>query len=325
MGQLIKVQDYVSRYEQDIFRYPTQFVRLKKQQWSHIHNAFEAGELNQGKYDDEENDWYGEQTNMLGKVKNIFKRNKGSNQAEQPAESNDAEKPPFQMNIPYVPDTIDELKISFLNQLFLFQMKWATSTIREKSYVDKSLYLDEKLKFLLMRFPDTFLVLYKPIFLLQKAPIETESIICTPTETWVVTFLEHEEQAVYIGSREKFWLRKHHARPDKKVLNPTIGLQRTEAIVKKLYSLYDVDLPIKKAIISREGFVDFPSVPYDVHILDKKGFPEWFESMRKMSAPLKHQQLKGGEALLDYSQTTSTMRMEWNEEIDHSMDREEEL
>ena len=30
MGQLIKLQDYVSRYEQNIFHYPSRFVLLKK-------------------------------------------------------------------------------------------------------------------------------------------------------------------------------------------------------------------------------------------------------------------------------------------------------
>ena len=33
MAQLVKLQDYVSRYQVDLKRYPTQFVRLKKQQW----------------------------------------------------------------------------------------------------------------------------------------------------------------------------------------------------------------------------------------------------------------------------------------------------
>ena len=33
MGQLIKLQNYTSRYEQNIFHYPSRFVMLKKQQW----------------------------------------------------------------------------------------------------------------------------------------------------------------------------------------------------------------------------------------------------------------------------------------------------
>lgn len=45
MAQLIKMQDYISRYEQDIYRYPTQFARLKKQQWDKLKAAYNAGEL----------------------------------------------------------------------------------------------------------------------------------------------------------------------------------------------------------------------------------------------------------------------------------------
>ncbi|KHF29248.1 hypothetical protein LR68_02036 [Anoxybacillus sp. BCO1] len=30
MGQLIKLQDYISRYELDIYHYPSEFIRLKK-------------------------------------------------------------------------------------------------------------------------------------------------------------------------------------------------------------------------------------------------------------------------------------------------------
>ena len=43
MAQLIKLQDYVSRYESDLSRYPSQFVRIKKQQWEKLKSAWEAG------------------------------------------------------------------------------------------------------------------------------------------------------------------------------------------------------------------------------------------------------------------------------------------
>ena len=33
MGQLIKLQDYISRYELDIYKYPARFIRLKRKQW----------------------------------------------------------------------------------------------------------------------------------------------------------------------------------------------------------------------------------------------------------------------------------------------------
>jgi hypothetical protein len=41
MGQLIKLQDYISRYETDIFTYPSRFVRLKKQQWERTKTNWE--------------------------------------------------------------------------------------------------------------------------------------------------------------------------------------------------------------------------------------------------------------------------------------------
>lgn len=46
-------------------------------------------------------------------------------------------------------------------------------------------------------------------------------------------------------------------------------------------------------ILSRNGYVDYPEAPYDITILDKRTFPEWFERMRAISSPLKAQQLKG--------------------------------
>jgi len=44
MAQLVKIQDYISRYQIDLARYPTQFVRLKKGQWERIKRQWELGE-----------------------------------------------------------------------------------------------------------------------------------------------------------------------------------------------------------------------------------------------------------------------------------------
>ena len=45
MAQLLKLQDYVSRYESDLSRYPSQYVRLKKQQWEKLKVTWELGEI----------------------------------------------------------------------------------------------------------------------------------------------------------------------------------------------------------------------------------------------------------------------------------------
>lgn len=36
MGQLIKLQDHISRYETDIFHYPGQFIRLKNDRYKRL-------------------------------------------------------------------------------------------------------------------------------------------------------------------------------------------------------------------------------------------------------------------------------------------------
>ena len=44
MAQLVKLQDYISRYETALTRYPTQFVRLKQNQWERVKTQWLLGE-----------------------------------------------------------------------------------------------------------------------------------------------------------------------------------------------------------------------------------------------------------------------------------------
>lgn len=321
MAQLIKLQDYISRYEQDIYRYPTQYARLKKQQWNNLQEAYYKGTLDQLFQPEENQTIYREEEpeqhskGMLDKMKGLFSRPKKEERQPEIQET-----PPrrdlnvFSLRVPQNPANLDELKQNFLNQLLRFQMKWSSSTVHERSFVDQSFYLDERLRFFLQRFPDTFLVLYKPIFRLKNAPIEVDVIVLTPLEAWCITFLEAEEDSAFVGSSDRFWMRRHHRYPDKKVLNPLLSLNRMGSIVKQLFELYDVNLPVKKVILTRNGYVDYPELPFDVEVLDKRTFPDWFEKMRTVSSPIKAQQLKGAQALLDYCQTTSSRRPEWESE-----------
>ncbi|WP_163101180.1 NERD domain-containing protein [Peribacillus alkalitolerans] len=326
MGQLIKMQDYISRYEQNIFHYPTQYVRLKKQQWSKLHQAYLDGTIQETfrlQNEVTKNEWLieDEKVGVFGKLKKMFSRTEDEEKIEEidiekkDGDENDLVDSEWNMVIPSSPKNLEELKVSFLNQLLRFQMKWASSTIRERSYVDGRYIWDEKLKFFLQRFPDNFLLLYHPVFLIKNAPVEAEVILMSPTDAWCISFLEEEDDAVFHGlSNDKFWTKKHHLYQDKKLLSPLLSLNRMEKIVSKIFSLYDVSFPVKKVVLSRNGYIDFPDAPYDLQILDKRGFPEWFEKMRNHSSPLKHQQLKGAEALLEYCQTTSVLRLEWEEE-----------
>jgi hypothetical protein len=317
MGQLIKLQDYVSRYEQNIFLYPSRFVRLKRQQWERLKDIWENGD---GNNENNQHDFSflleDEKQPIIDKIKGIFrKKPKEHDKDHEPMgvdrdNQQEDEGLKFTVSLPFRPASIDELKQQFLDQLFRFQLKWASSTLTEKSIVDHKYFFDEKLKFFLQRFPDTFLVLYHPVFQLKEAAVELETIMLTPTDVWCMTFLEEENHAVFIGSKNRFWV-KRYENTEKKMLNPLLALNRTEKIIQKLFHLHDIDLPVHKAVLSRNGYIDYPEAPYDVRLVEKRNFDEWFTMMRKLRSPLKHNQLKAAKILLEYSQTTSMRRMEW--------------
>ncbi|MFS0636700.1 NERD domain-containing protein [Mesobacillus foraminis] len=312
MAQLIKLHDYVSRYQQDIFVYPSRYVRLKQKQWQGLKMAWE-NEPPSGN----ENVLSGmnqagqKKQDFLQKMKKVFiKRKELEQEMEDPGKKESEDEELEVSEIPSNIQTEKELKQYYLDCLLPFQLKWASSTLMERSFPDQSFFRDGNLRYFLQRFPDTFLVMYKPVFLLRNAPVEGESILITPTAAWCITFLEDETDAVYIGSKEHFWNKKTGDQ-EVKLLNPLLALDRTEKIVQHLFNDFDIDMPVFKAILSRNGYIDYSFPPYGIQFIDKRNYPEWFQSMRGLSSPLKHVQLKGAQALLAHCLTTSVRRAEW--------------
>lgn len=308
MAQLIKLQDYISRYESDISRYPTQFVRLKKQQWEKLVKAWEENRLT-NHYEMEISDDV-KKASFIDKVKVWFKK---EDEMIVVNDLFDRETEEDEIDTTSLLDahTKDELKKRYLNQLIQFQIKWASSTLLEKSFVNQRYYDDERLKHFLQRFPDNVLMMYEPVFLIKKAPIDFEVLLITPTEVWCLAFIEHQEDAAYIGNQEHFWTKMVDAQ-ESKVLNPTISASRMEKIVQQILHLAKVEFPIKKAIISRNGYIDYPDAPTDIILLTKRTYDEWFEKLRNNRSPLKMLQVKAANALLDYCHTSSFRRPEWS-------------
>ena len=309
MAQLIKLQDYVSRYETDLYRYPSQFVRLKKQQWEKMKQHWENGDLPPAPppsvKEEEEKD------SVKEKLFSLFKKKEA--QEEEPVPQPSDEEMLFEMEGNQDIHSEEELKVSFLNLLFDFQLKWASSTIMEKSYVDNSYRYDERLRYLLQRFPDNIFVMYNPVLKIKNAPVELETILITPTGIWCLTFLEFEEGTAYIGSGERFWVKKW-GDMESKVLNPLIGLKRMERIIHQIIRYAGVELPIYQAVISRNGYIDYPQSPAGIQLLDKRIHNEWFQQQRSSSSPIKSVQLKVAQAIMEYCQITSFKRLQWEEE-----------
>ena len=322
MAQLIKLQDYISRYQVDLTRYPTQFIRLKKGQWERVKKEWEqGGDIPAWEHIEEEE----QPTTKFAVLKKLFpKRYKKEENEVEDIESiettnelmgdtyipDDEALLHFEANILYKPKTLPELKKMYIDQFFHFQMKWASSTLREKSYVDPKFLRDTLLRAMLQTLPDNYLILYYPIVKIKKAPVELDIIIMMPTECLCISVVEQEDQAVFVGNGDRFWTKKVGTE-DKKVLNPMIQLDRTETILKQIFAINNVEMPIKKVLLTRNGYIDYPGSMYNVQFVDKRKFPEWMESIRKSFSPMKHMQIRAAQAILNYVQTTSFNRDIW--------------
>ncbi|KSU88097.1 NERD domain-containing protein [Priestia flexa] len=306
MAQLIKIQDYLSRYERDLYHYSSQFTRVKQHNWEKAKDYFYNGEEEVQLDDIDESPT--SEPSLFRKVKSFFKKDEVAEtdkeymevEIEKEAEENfDAENLTAFVT---EPKSLQDLKVLFLENVFQMQMRWATSTLFELSNADKRYFYDEKLQYFLKSFPDTFLLMYKPVFLVKKAPVEAEVILITPTETICIAMVEGKNGSVFQYSKENFWT-ELIGKDKKKVLNPVLGLNRTEQLVKSLYQSHNIDRPIRKILLSRNGFFDSPTEPYQIDFIDKRNYEEWFYNLRRLSAPLKFNQLQAAEALLKHSQS----------------------
>ncbi|SOC36631.1 NERD domain-containing protein [Ureibacillus acetophenoni] len=325
MAQLVKLQDYISRYQIDMNRYPAQFVRMKKSGWERIKSEWESGELVQ-KWE-HMNDSVSEEVEMkkqrFSLIKKLFKRNQQNGEAVEQVDEiqtegtlgeeslpDDETTLLFEPNIVYNPQSIDELKKIFIDQFFHFQIKWASSTLREKSFVNSKFIGDSFLRTVLQTLPDNYLVLYYPIVKLKKAPIELDVVILTPLECLCITIVERENYAVYTGSseREHFWVKKV-GESDTKILNPIIQLNRMETIVSQLFTQNNVTMPIRKILLSRNGYFDYPGTIYNLQFIDKRNYENWIDELKHLASPMKHMQIQAAKTLLSNVETTSYNRM----------------
>ncbi|RWZ59730.1 NERD domain-containing protein [Halobacillus fulvus] len=294
MAQLIKLQDYISRYESDIYQYPSQFIRLKKENWKKMKHLYDQRVLDETATEEEE-----EKVVPGPFWKRVFRKESTAFELnEEPA------------RVSNLPVNEEELKQYFLNGLFPFQLKWASGTLREKSFINPSYQEDSFLKYLLQRFPDTFFVMYQSIVEMKKAHMEILPIMIGPHGIDIIYYFE-EGGRVFTPSSEKAW---HVDGEEKKIVSPIIALNRSETFVKSVFRAYFIDLPIRKVILAPESSIKNSYPPYQTEYIDKDQYPDWFKSKRNTSAPLKHQQLKAADTLLKHCVTTSFKRPEWEEE-----------
>lgn len=323
MAQLIKLQDYISRYEVDPKRYPTQYIRLKQAKWKRMKEEWEEGPKSELDWEDVEDFELEEKKTSIFQKINPFKRRKKEldydelfEEATTPDMKKDVQQEEdfgiqFDPHLLYHPKTVQELHRMYLNQLFSFQLNWASTTMREKSNMEPKYQRDRFLKDLLQQLPDTFFVFYEPILLVKKAPVELGIVIISPTDCYCIQLIEAEESATFSGTHsDRFW-QKRVGDQVKNVINPMIGLNRMEAIMKNIFSQNQVDLTVQKILLSRNGYIDYPGSSFGMRFIDRRQHEEWFEQLKKHHSPMKLEQFRAMEAIVKNTQTTSVLRAEF--------------
>lgn len=261
MAQLIKLENYVSRYETDIYRYPGQFLRIKKQRWEKLQSRREREAASGDPLLQAQDDRY-----------------------------------------------LKELKREFAEDVFFYQLRWASSTMKEKSFLDPKYRFDEWLKFFLLRFPDNYLLLYRPVFRVRQAPVELDIIMISPMALWCVTLLHGDDGIVFQGESSRFW-RKIEDGGVERILSPMISNLRTFRLASQLIKQYESEaLPIRRVILSPNCFIEYPDAPNGVEVIDCRTASSWYSKMRKEPSPLKFVQLKTASILLKHCQTVSFER-----------------
>ncbi|WP_112181678.1 nuclease-related domain-containing protein [Paraliobacillus zengyii] len=297
MAQLIKIENYISRYQRDTFHYPGQFIRLKQENWRKLVQTWEY-QLEQPTSDNEIEE-LDDNTNF-SKWKSFFQRREQFDDDLLSDEQEDI-----------LPKSKTDLKQYYLDTLLPFQLKWASTTINQMSFLDRAYHDDLILKYFLQRFPDTFLLLYHPVFQLKNATLDGDIILITPVGIDIIHLVEKGTTERIVAGDDRTWYTEEN-NIQSRFLSPMLSLKRTEKIVRSILSASDVSFPIKKIVLSRTNNIDFFTEPYLTNYIGKEQHEEWLSERRNFVSPLKHNQLKVAEAILQYCDTAAVRRPEWD-------------
>ncbi|WP_208585829.1 NERD domain-containing protein [Gracilibacillus suaedae] len=300
MAQLIKLENYISRYQRDIFHYPSQFSRLKKENWERLKYLWEDQKQLTLEVENEEE----LKESNFSKWRSFFKSRSEAEDIDMEEDTDD---------IDFLPASKEELKHYFLDTLIPFQLKWASTTINEMSFINRSYYQDFLLRYFLQRIPDTHLLMYFPIFQLKNGPMEGDIVLISPLEIEIITLLEKPRNQTIIPNDSRLWFIEEN-NIQSKFLSPLISTKRTETIIQSILKKYQLDFPIKKVVLSRTNVIDYQLEPYHTKFIDRDHHEEWLKQKQQLFTPLKHQQLKVADILLKHCESIAVKRPEWEQD-----------
>jgi hypothetical protein len=245
MAQLVKVLDYVSRYEKNLYHYQALFMRIKENRW-----------------------------------KTFLQSQKDTDRKTNSKE--------------------------FRKKLFLSQINWASSTVKEISEMHPKYSRAQPLKFLTQEIPDNYFLFYEPVLQVKNAPIELDIILVGPAAIWQIVWMNNE--GIWQESENKrFWKNVSGAQVETS-LSPVVRLERMNNILREWAQPYQDQLIMKQAIIAPQSYIDLPNDWRKITYIDQRNFKEWHMQISQEPAPVKNQQLKFVADILRIGLTNSLFR-----------------
>ncbi|WP_100373816.1 hypothetical protein [Bacillus sp. FJAT-45037] len=304
MAHLIKLEDYVSRYQSDMQRYPNQFSRMKKDRWKFIKSEWErlqTPENRESSTNRPEGMNQEKGHNFLSQAVAKMKNWK-STKVEEHDMVTEEERETVDHTL-----SLEELKNQFLDDLYHSQLRWASSSLLEESSLHPRYKRDDVLRFFTQQLPDNYFVMYRPVFFIKKAPIELEILLITPNEIICVSLLDGQEHSVFEASSDRFWT-EYIDETRKKRISPLLSLSRMSGVIGPILEEAGISVPIRKVVFANQGIIDHRIPGSKVELIDRRGFESWHEKLKRNPSPIKHQQQKVAQLLLATTHTLSYHR-----------------
>ncbi|NEU29993.1 NERD domain-containing protein [bacterium LRH843] len=300
MAHLIKLEDYISRYQFDLNRYPSQFSRMKKERWYYLKLEWEQLQseleytIEKDPRNEHEKRGFFKHAFSMMKIWGKSDQDQSDHAIEQLSDSGQRMK---QM-------TFEQLKKSFLDELFQSQLRWASSSLLEESILHPRYKYDPWLRFFAQQLPDNYFFMYKPVFYIKQAAIELDLILISPTEIVCITLVEGKEHSIFEASSDRFWT-EYIDKTRKKRISPLLSMSRMTGVIKGILEQEGSAFPIHQVVLSPTSMIDNKIQGAAVNLIDRRNFDSWHERLKKHPSPLKHEQMKVTSLLLNHCYTVS--------------------
>jgi hypothetical protein len=310
VAHLIKLEDYISRYQFDLTRYPSQYTRMKKERWYYHKSEWEQKQALSSS-ENERNVTHmieGRTRGLLTETVKRIRRWSKRSQIEKELVSSELEPEKFN-------ESFEQMKEEFSNNLFDAQLNWASSSLLEESSFDPKYRSDTWLKFFAQQIPDNYFLMYKPIFFIKQAYIELDVLLISPTEVFCISILEGHEHSVFEASSERFWTEFIH-KTRKKRISPLMSLSRMTGVVTPILMGANVNFPVRTVVLCPSSIIDNKIQGAKVELVDRRNFSKWHERIKNHPSPIKNQQMKVTSLLFDYCFTAASKRSQEPKEED---------